>query len=51
MLSVRPAISAIKVVAMPVITCSCAAIDSVMTFARYGPTSTPNNKYPVRRGS
>ena len=30
-LSVRPAINAISVVAMPVTTCSCAAIDSVMT--------------------
>ena len=35
---------AMSVVAIPVITCSCAAIVVVITLPRYGPASTPNNR-------
>lgn len=43
-LSVRPAISAISVVAMPVNTCSCAAIGAVIRLLTYGPTTMPNSR-------
>ena len=41
---VSPAMSAISVVAMPVITWSWPAIDSVMTLPRYGPTTMPKSR-------
>ena len=50
MLSVRPAMSAMSVVAIPLIAWSCLAIGSEMTLARKGPTSSPKSRYPVRRG-
>src|SRR6185436_20957557 len=43
-LIVSPAISAMSVVARPVMACSCDAIDAVITLARYGPTGTPNSR-------
>ncbi len=43
-LSVSPAMSAMSVVAIPVITWSWPAIDSVMTLPMYGPTMMPNSR-------
>ena len=43
-LSVRPAISAMSVVAIPVMTWSWPAIDSVMTLPRCGPTTMPKSR-------
>ena len=43
-LSVNPAISAMRVVAIPVMTWSWPAIDSVMTLATCGPTTIPKSR-------